>query len=321
MSQSQAEVASSDATLSNASVTIIITPPTPLDDEPPHHREPLTNTPLPSVAEEKEAHQPNKVPEEENEPKPSVDASEKEVYKPAQPDASEKEVYEPKTADAAEKEVYQPGTQAQQFGVEEKEVYDPKAESIQAAIDASEKEVYHFETEAQRADTSKEVCDGSTHVPYTQQTPDVGKEVYTPETTHSQPDSPIEYTPEPAETQTESQASQPKRRFKKLQQAVGDRRKKAWETFTDQSNAIINEQLAWIEKTQNDVTNSIVTGATTRYARLEKGTNTRFIRMEQSINDQMARAEQRVQSYARIKDSIPGLKKEKAQSGEAEKPT
>ncbi|KAI8712848.1 hypothetical protein NCS52_01384200 [Fusarium sp. LHS14.1] len=345
-----------------SSVKIIITPPTPLEAEDPFRRRPPV-TPLPDV--------PEKLPLESDDDaartgngRPAIDPTEKEVYV-TRPDVeeSEKEVYEPKTtilyADASEKEVYHP-TQSQEVIVDEKEVYDPHEAAHQASKDASEKEVYHFETEAHRVDTEKEVYDGSAEM---QMVIHPGKDAYSPEPpqpppkhpqrqpnfsspqseysqsqlTHSQPNSPAytqpqtessSSTPEPEESQTQPG---PKGRFKKLHQTVVNKHKKAWETLTDQSNAIINEQKAWIEKTQTDVTNSIVMGGTTRYARLEKGTTTRYARLEkgttnrynrveQNINDRMVRAGQCVHNYAKIKDSIPGLKQKPQASPEAEQP-
>lgn len=342
-----------------SSVKIIITPPTPLEAEDPFRRRPPV-TPLPDVPE-KLPLEPDDDAEKDN-GRPAIDPTEKEVYV-TRPDVeeSEKEVYEPRTtilyADAAEKEVYHPA-QSQEVVVDEKEVYDPQEAAHQ--IDASEKEVYHFETEAHRADTGKEVYDGSAQM---QMVIHPGKDAYSeptqPSSKHSQPqskssspqsqysqsqlsysqpsspaysqpqtESPNQSTSEPQESQTQSG---PKGRFKKLHQTVVNKHKKAWETITDQSNAIINEQRAWIEKTQTDVTNSIITGATTRYARLEKGTTTRYARLEkgttnrynrveQSINDQMVRAGQCVNNYAKIKDSIPGLKQKPQASTEAETP-
>jgi hypothetical protein len=349
-----------------SSVKIIITPPTPLEAEDPFRRRPQV-TPLPDVPEKLPLESGDDA-EKTDKGRPTIDPTEKEVYV-TRPDVeeSEKEVYEPGTtvlyADAAEKEVYHP-TQSQEIVVDEKEVYDPQEAAHQASMDASEKEVYHFETEAHRVDTGKEVYDGSAQIPNTQMVIHPGKDAYSTEPTqppskhsqpqpkpsspqseysqsqvsYSQPTSPAysqpqaessnQSTPEPQEPQTQPG---PKGRFKKLHQTVVNKHKKAWETLTDQSNAIINEQIAWIEKTQTDVTNSIVTGATTRYARLEKGTTTRYARLEkgtsnrynrveQSINDQMVRAGQCVNNYARIKDSIPGLKQKPQASTEAEKP-
>ncbi|UPK95685.1 hypothetical protein LCI18_006620 [Fusarium solani-melongenae] len=346
-----------------SSVKIIITPPTPLEAEDPFRRRPQA-TPLPDVPEKLPLESGDDAEKTDN-GRPTIDPTEKEVYV-TRPDVeeSEKEVYEPRTtvlyADAAEKEVYHP-TQSQGIVVDEKEVYDPQEATHQASIYASEKEVYHFETEAHRVDTGKEVYDGSAQM---QMVIHPSKDAYGPEPTqppsrHSQPEpkssspqsqysqSQLSYsqptspaysepqtessnqsTPKPDEAQTQPG---PKGRFKKLHQTVVNKHKKAWETLTDQSNAIINEQIAWIEKTQTDVTNSIVTGATTRYARLEKGTTTRYARLEkgttnrynrveQSINGQMVRAGQCVNNYARIKDSIPGLKQKPQASAETEKP-
>ncbi|KAJ4171921.1 hypothetical protein NW754_007517 [Fusarium falciforme] len=338
-----------------SSVKIIITPPTPLEAEDPFRRRPQV-TPLPDVPEKLPLESGDDTEKTDN-GRPTIDPTEKEVYV-TRPDVeeSEKEVYEPRTtilyADAAEKEVYHPA-QSQEVIVDEKEVYDPQEATHQASIDTSEKEVYHFETEAHRVDTGKEVYDGSAQM---QMVIHPGKDAYGPEPTqppskHSQPEpkssspqseysqSQVSYsqpqtessdqsTPKPDEAQTQPG---PKGRFKKLHQTVVNKHKKAWETLTDQSNAIINEQIAWIEKTQTDVTNSIVTGATTRYARLEKGTTTRYARLEkgttdrynrveQSINGQMVRAGQCVNNYARIKDSIPGLKQKPQASTETEKP-
>ncbi|KAJ4178521.1 hypothetical protein NW755_013135 [Fusarium falciforme] len=338
-----------------SSVKIIITPPTPLEAEDPFRRRPQV-TPLPDVPEKLPLESGDDTEKTDN-GRPTIDPTEKEVYV-TRPDVeeSEKEVYEPRTtilyADAAEKEVYHPA-QSQEVIVDEKEVYDPQEATHQASIDTSEKEVYHFETEAHRVDTGKEVYDGSAQM---QMVIHPGKDAYGPEPTqppskHSQPEpkssspqseysqSQVSYsqpqtessdqsTPRPDEAQTQPG---PKGRFKKLHQTVVNKHKKAWETLTDQSNAIINEQIAWIEKTQTDVTNSIVTGATTRYARLEKGTTTRYARLEkgttdrynrveQSINGQMVRAGQCVNNYARIKDSIPGLKQKPQASTETEKP-
>ncbi|RMJ18006.1 hypothetical protein CDV36_002296 [Fusarium kuroshium] len=344
----------------SSSVQIIITPPTPLEAEDPFRRRPQV-TPLPDVPEKLPLESGDDV--EKDNGRPTIDPTEKEVYV-TRPDVeeSEKEVYEPRTtvlyADASEKEVYHP-TPSQEIIVDEKEVYDPNEAAVQAAIDASEKEVYHFETEAHRVDTGKEVYDGSTNTQmvlrprkdtdspeppqlppkqpqleypspqseYSQSQPN-HSQTSLPVSPQSQPESSNQSTPEPEEPQAQTQ---PKGRFKKLHQTVVNKHKKAWETLTDQSNAIINEQIAWIEKTQTDVTNSIVTGATTRYARLEKGTTTRYARLEkgttnrynrveQSINDQMVRAGQCVHNYAKIKESIPGLKQKPQASPEAEKP-
>ncbi|EEU36372.1 uncharacterized protein NECHADRAFT_102054 [Fusarium vanettenii 77-13-4] len=351
-----------------SSVKIIITPPTPLEAEDPFRRRPPV-TPLPDVPEKLPLDSDDDAEKTDN-GRPAIDPTEKEVYV-TRPDVeeSEKEVYEPRTtilyADASEKEVYHP-TQSQEIVVDEKEVYDPQEAAHQASIDASEKEVYHFETESHRVDTGKEVYDGSAQM---QMVIHPGKDAYSPEPTqapskssqtqpnssspqskyyspqseysqsqlsYSQPSSPAytqptessSSTPEPEEPQTQPG---PKGRFKKLHQTVVNKHKKAWETLADQSNAIINEQKAWIEKTQTDVTNSIVMGATTRYARLEKGTTTRYARLEkgttnrynrveQNINDRMVRAGQCVNNYAKIKDSIPGLKQKPQVSPEAEKP-
>ncbi|RTE84260.1 hypothetical protein BHE90_001175 [Fusarium euwallaceae] len=343
----------------SSSVQIIITPPTPLEAEDPFRRRPQV-TPLPDVPEKLPLESGDDV--EKDNGRPTIDPTEKEVYVTrSDVEESEKEVYEPRTtvlyADASEKEVYHP-TQSQEIIVDEKEVYDPNEAAHQAAIDASEKEVYHFDTEAHRVDTGKEVYDGSTNTQmvlrprkdtdspeppqlppkqpqleypspqseYSQSQPNY-PQTSLPVSPQSQPESSNQSTPEPEEPQTQ----QPKGRFKKLHQTVVNKHKKAWETLTDQSNAIINEQIAWIEKTQTDVTNSIVTGATTRYARLEKGTTTRYARLEkgttnrynrveQSINDQMVRAGQCVHNYAKIKESIPGLKQKPQASPEAEKP-
>ncbi|KAI8654325.1 hypothetical protein LRP88_00207 [Fusarium phalaenopsidis] len=348
-----------------SSVKIIITPPTPLEAEDPFRRRPPV-TPLPDVPEKLPLESGDDAEKTDN-GRPIIDPTEKEVYV-TRPDVeeSEKEVYEPRTtvlyADAVEKEVYHP-TQSQEIIVDEKEVYDPQDAAHQASIDASEKEVYHFETESHRVDAGKEVYDGNAQIPSTQLVLHARKDAYSPEPTqppskqsqpqptfsspqsqysesqlsYSQPSSPAysqpqtessnQSTPEPQEPQAQPQ---PKGRLKKLHQTVVNKHKKAWETLTDQSNAIINEQLAWIEKTQTDVTNSIVTGATTRYARLEKSTTTRYAqlekgttnrynRVEQSINDQMVRAGQCVNNYAKIKDSIPGLKQKPQASPEAEK--
>ncbi|RSL63265.1 hypothetical protein CEP54_005269 [Fusarium duplospermum] len=347
----------------SSSVQIIITPPTPLEAEDPFRRRPQV-TPLPDVPEKLPLESDEA---EKDNGRPTIDPTEKEVYV-TRPDVdeSEKEVYEPRTtvlySDASEKEVYQPN-QSPEIVVDEKEVYDPNEATRQAAVDASEKEVYHFETEAHRVDTGKEVYDGSTQVSNTQMVLRPRKDTDSPESPQPpskqpqleypspqseysqsqphysqtslpaysqpqpQPESSNQSTPEPEEPQTQ----QPKGRFKKLHQTVVNKHKKAWETITDQSNALINEQIAWIEKTQTDVTNSIVTGATTRYARLEKGTTTRYARLEkgttnrynrveQSINDQIVRAGQCVNNYAKIKDSLPGLKQKPQASPEAEKP-
>ncbi|KAJ4313407.1 hypothetical protein N0V84_009436 [Fusarium piperis] len=338
--------------MSTNSVKIVITPPTPLEADDPFRRRPEA-TPLPDVPEKVPLESVDGPEKNDNGSRPAIDTTEKEVYE-RRPDVeeSEKEVYEPRTtilyADAAEKEVYHP-TQSQEIIVDEKEVYDPQEAAIQASIDASEKEVYHFETEAQRVDTGKEVYDGSTKISSTQQTRP-GTEAYGPVSAHPtseySPPQPSYSQPSPAthsKAQLESSnqstseqeelqnQSQPKGRFKKLHQTVVNKHKKAWGTLADQSNALINEQRAWIEKTQTDVTNSIITGATTRYAKLEKGTTTRYARLEkgtttrynrveQSINDQMVRAGQCVNNYARIKDSIPGLKQKPQASPEEEKP-
>ncbi|KAH7126533.1 hypothetical protein B0J13DRAFT_565619 [Dactylonectria estremocensis] len=270
-------------------VTIIVTPPTPIDDhagfthdDEDTHKEVIQ---LDNIVEEKEVYNHQEVLEEKQvyvedfkeafcDPEPTgvnaqhIDATEDKIHDPeARHHSTVKVVLEPQSCQI----------QPEKFGMVEKEVYGTDETKPQ------QHELIQRHDENQREMTTPESSGKTTG----------------------------------AETRT--QPSTVQRHFNTMSQAV-DKRKKAFSTFTTQSNTRLREGYAQMEQNVTDRSVAMEQGANVRLKRLgqgfseriqrvEKGTSKRLNRLEKGFNDQVNRAEKSVDDrVTSLKQNISNVK-------------
>ncbi|KAM0553159.1 hypothetical protein ACHAPJ_007446 [Fusarium lateritium] len=301
----------------NNPVQIILTPPTPItpkaninrsgeDTHKEVHR-------LPDVSEEKEVVDTKDYSEEKQVYVGNETRDEKEVYIPS----AEKEVYD----HGVDKEVYN-----HEDGHDEKQVYDPKDPKLQGYYapppekevytanehDKPEKEFYNPNQSAQSLPSQKTEDDAYNSMAI---------QMYNSNLNERQDSVSTQST----ETETQSNPGKTKssyyqRRLDKFNQAV-DKKKKAWTTFTNESNTAMVNKYNQVEKNMADRRMAFENGTTAKLKQIDKSLGSTYDRAEKGMNSRVTSFKQsmvnaRSQSMNSVKtlgSKCPTSKKEDKQ--------